>query len=246
MLCNTKIKNGFTLIEIIIAAVVLSLFLVGLFSLFSSGQKLGGQAFWIQNTINRLRFATRHISENFKQSSYPSTVLYPMKVIVNDSDDFKLHYTDRQTTYATQTVSVTSAGSLGTYLLQFPQSSPERQGGEMAIPASITYHIYSLSREGKLLYALYSESGITTTSPDYIQSISRSTIPPVGAIKVKYSVLAQNVESVEIFADSPSVNSAISISITCRYPKGETRRTERAIVVANIDNISHSAGSGSW
>lgn len=246
MQCRIKYNIGFTLVEILIASSVLSLFLIGLFSLYSGGQKIGGQTLWVQRTINSLRFASRHIVQNVKKSSYPSTIIYPGKVIENKKDDFKLRYRDTPVTYATQTVSVTAPKTLGTYILAFTESIPEKQQSDSNASAIINYHIYSLCKEGKLCYAEFSETGINTTGPDYIKALSRPTIPPAGASRIKFSTLVNDVESVKIFSNKPNAVSPITFSITCRYPRGNTRRTEKAVAVPNVANLAHAAGSGGW
>lgn len=248
MRCRAEMRRAFTLIEIIIASGVLSLFMFGLFSLYGGGQKIGGQTLWAQRTINSLRFACRQISQNIKQSSYPTTIIYPGIIKVADNkNDFKLRYTSPSPLLAANCKSVTTAKTLGTYILEFPESIPEKQqSGGFNQPATIKYHIYSLSKEGELCYALYVESGIKTTGPDYIQSITRSTIPPPGAVRTKFSILCHDVQSVSISAKKVNAVSPISIIITCKYSRGSTIRSQKTVVVPNIKNLPHSSGTGSW
>lgn len=70
-----KKNKAFTLVEVLIASVVLSLFLTGAYSLFFGGQRVAGKAAWLQYTIEHLRFTQQAIFKAIKTSSYPSTLL---------------------------------------------------------------------------------------------------------------------------------------------------------------------------
>lgn len=244
--CAGFYKSGFTLIEVVIASAVLTLFLGGLFSLYSGGQRLGSQSFWTQQTINRLRNACRHISDNIKKSTYPSTIIFPGNVIENTSNDFRLKFNGQETVFATDTVAVAGAANPGRYLFQFAECTPERQRFEADTPGVIRYHVYSLSMEGKLLYHLYSETNVVTVSPDYVRSLNRPTFPPAAAVLERNSIIAEDVESVTIRPQQENQVSPITISITCRYPRGETRRIEEATAVPNVANLKQAAGTGTW
>ncbi|GAB4273857.1 MAG: hypothetical protein Kow0029_13790 [Candidatus Rifleibacteriota bacterium] len=239
-------NRAFTLVEVLIAAGVLSLFLAGAFTLFFGGQRMGSNAFWTQQIVNRLRNAVRHISDNVKKSSYPSTIIYPGQVYENTSDDFKLKFNSKKLIFATETADIAGSGSPGTYLFQFPECIPERRMFETDTPGTIRYHIYSLTKKGKLLYHMYEENNINTLGPNYAKDLSRSSYPPAGAALIKANVIADDVESVTIEPQQENQKSPITLSITCKYPRGETRRTEQATVVPNISILKASSGSGNW
>ncbi|MDN5279000.1 MAG: hypothetical protein PWR01_2965 [Clostridiales bacterium] len=243
---QTDKRKAFTLVEIIIAAGVLSLFLAAAFGVFFGGQRMGGNAFWTQQVVNRLRNACRHISDTVKQSSYPSTIIYPGQVYENTSDDFKLQYNSKSLIYATETADITGTNSPGTYLMQFPESIPEKKMFETDTAGTIRYHIYSLCKKGKLLYHMYEENNINTLGPDYARSLAKPSYPPAGATLKRSSVIAEDVESVSIFAQSEDALAPITVSITCRYPRGETRRVEQATAVPNVKNLKKASGSGNW
>lgn len=244
--CARTHKKGITLIEVLIGAGVLSLFMAGLFTLYSGGQRLGSQSFWTQQTVNRLRNACRHISENIKKSSYPSTIIYPGTSVENTSDDFKLKYNSKGIIFATETADVAGAANPGTYLFQFAESAPERQQFETDTAGRIKYHIYSLSSSGKLLHHLFVENAVVTVAPEYAKSLSKPTFPPDGAALENSSVIAENVESVSVRPQIENAVSPITVSITCRYPKGETRRVEETTAVPNVANLKQTSGSGTW
>lgn len=239
-------RAAFTLVEVLIGAAALTLFMGGLFSLYSGGQKLGSQSFWTQQTVNRLRNACRHISDNVKKSSYPSTIIYPGQVIENTTNDFRLKYNSKETMCATEAASVDGAANPGTYLFQFAESTPERQQFDADTPGTIRYHIYSLSREGKLLYHLYAENAVVTVTPDYVKALNRATFPPAAAVLERNMIIAEDVEFVSVKAQQENVVSPLTISIACRYPRGETRRIEESTAVPNVANLKQASGAGTW
>lgn len=243
---NRPASAAFTLIEIVIASGVLTLFLGGLFSLYSGGQRLGSQSFWTQQTVNKLRNACRQMSDNIKKSSYPSTIIFPGNVIENTSNDFRLKFNGQGTILSADAVAVAGAANPGRYIMQFVECTPERQRFEADTPGVIKYHIYSLSREGKLLYHLFAENAIVTAAPDYIKALTRATFPPAGAVLERNTIIAEDVESITITPQQENAVSPITISITCRYPKGETRRVEEATAVPNVANFKQAAGAGTW
>ena len=51
-------NKGFTLTEVIIACGVLTLFLGGLLSLYSSGSKMGNSTMWLQSITISVRYIT--------------------------------------------------------------------------------------------------------------------------------------------------------------------------------------------
>jgi hypothetical protein len=113
-------------------------------------------------------------------------------------------------------------------------------------PGTIRYHIYSMTNRGLLLYHLFEEDNIVTTGPDYAKGLSRGTIPPAGANLIRSSVIAEDVESVKIEPQNEGQTTPITISITCRYVRGNTRRTEATTAVPNISNIKQNFGTGNW
>ena len=87
-------NKGFTLMEVIIAFGVLTLFLGGVFSLYSSGSKMGNSTMWLQTIINQLKSTTRQINSSIRKSSYPSLLRFPQSITENKNDCFKVQYYD--------------------------------------------------------------------------------------------------------------------------------------------------------
>lgn len=67
-------KNAFTLIEVMVACVVLAVFMTGVYQLFIGGSKTAGKAQWINGTVEEQRNALAYLSREIKDSTYPTTI----------------------------------------------------------------------------------------------------------------------------------------------------------------------------
>lgn len=224
-------RTAVTLTELMIATVVLSLFLGGIFYLVRGGQNAGSQAFWLQKTIAGLRNTTRHISQTVQRSSYPSTIVFPDDIVENESPDFEIKYIT--SLYATESAVVAGLNTPGTVFLRFVESTPERIGGSNPGQGLLHFHVYSLTSTGRLLYHKYDQPIPPTAAPLYVSTISQSSIP--GGAAIVRSEILTDVESIFISASNPEARkSSIEVTITCAYPRGHTRRSEKALVVGNV------------
>jgi Tfp pilus assembly protein PilV len=238
---RTTTQRGFTLTEIMIAFGMFSLFLIGLFSLYRSAQTASSTAFWLQNIATGLRNATRHISSKVQKSSYPSTLVYPSNIIENSRPDFRLHYSSRGRLTPSICRTTTQKTDVGTQFLRFTESYPEKQGFQETTPASLTYHIYSLTKAGLMMYHRFEET-ITSTPPDYMNGsgISRPTVPPPFATLVESVELVSDVEAIQIgLQDNAATATPLLVEISCLNPRGQTRRSESSAVVPNVGVVAH-------
>ena len=62
------------MIEVMIACVIMSLFLGGVYQLFLGGSKTAGRAQWISNTVDQMRNALSILSREVRASTYPTTL----------------------------------------------------------------------------------------------------------------------------------------------------------------------------
>ncbi|HOI91723.1 MAG TPA: prepilin-type N-terminal cleavage/methylation domain-containing protein [Candidatus Rifleibacterium sp.] len=69
------LRCGVTLIEVMIAVILLSLLFASANSVMTYSRRETEKGFWIQQAITQLRNATRAISMKMKQTSYPSTLI---------------------------------------------------------------------------------------------------------------------------------------------------------------------------
>jgi type II secretory pathway pseudopilin PulG len=67
-------RRGFTLIEIIIGAMVLILFFGSAYRIFIAGSKSSEKARWINQSVSQLRNTCNQVQMLLKQTSYPSTL----------------------------------------------------------------------------------------------------------------------------------------------------------------------------
>lgn len=73
--CLRRAQRGFTLLELLIAVAILSVFLFYTYKIFIGGSKTAGRAQWTNSAIDELRIATGFLSKELKSTSYPTTLL---------------------------------------------------------------------------------------------------------------------------------------------------------------------------
>jgi type II secretory pathway pseudopilin PulG len=230
-------KRAYTLLEIVISSALFSMFLAAILLVFRSGHQAGNQSMWLQKTAQEQRNAIQQINSVVRRSSYPSTIVFPGKILENTRNEFKVHLSGRGTLCATESAQPAGDGidKPGTLFLRVTESNSEKVNFAETSPASLTYHIYSLTNTGKILYHRYSES-VISGSPTYIKSIARTQIPPEEAALTSHSQLVSDVESVHIEPrGSSSSEPAFQLTITCKNPKGNTRRSESTICTPNVE-----------
>jgi prepilin-type N-terminal cleavage/methylation domain-containing protein len=77
--------RGFTIVELMMAAGILAVFLFFVYKLFLGGTRSANKAQWINNAVEQLRNTTNYISSQLKSTSYPTTLL--SNVIQDPSDN---------------------------------------------------------------------------------------------------------------------------------------------------------------
>lgn len=237
---NHHPARGFTVAEILIAAGVLSLFMAGLFSLYSGGTRMSNQTMWTQNIINQLKLASRQINTSIKKSTYPSSLTFPGNIQENESTHFGLHYFNG-TLHATESAEIDSTAFGGTKFIALTESSPAKTGYETSdnTDAEILYHIFALSKQGHLCYSRFRE----TVAGDLIPTLARPTLPG-GATGVYRTTLTRDVESIHCEPVSADALSPLSVRINCRIPRGSTLRSETAIGTPNVALVPHNSVGG--
>ena len=68
-------RKAFTLVEVLIAAVIFCGLLAGVYKLFIGGSKTAGKGQWINTTVDKTRNALALISTGIENSTYPTTIL---------------------------------------------------------------------------------------------------------------------------------------------------------------------------
>ena len=213
-------KNGFTLAEVIISCGILSLFMVGVISLYTSGGKAGNTTMWLQTATNQLKLAARQINTSIQKSSYPSKIVYPSDIIKSEQNNFKVRYKANTTVSGTET-----------NFLIVTEAIPAKTGGlEGDVNAQLFYHVFSLGTNGDLIYYRYKDSA----APSLITTSFTRTVPNGTNIEYK-TKLVKDVESIVCKkVDNDRNDSPLEVTITCHMPRSKTIRSEKAIGVPNV------------
>jgi len=69
-----KNRRAFTLVEVLIACVVMAMFMSGVYQLFIGGSKTAGRAHWINGTVEQMRNTLNYLSREIRSSTYPTTL----------------------------------------------------------------------------------------------------------------------------------------------------------------------------
>lgn len=228
-------KKAFTVMEVTIAAAILITFIGGLLTLFSSGNKMGNSAMWLQTISNQLKNTARQINTSIRKSSYPSKLIFPQGIEVCDNDCFKLRYC-KKVLNATETLDINSP-NFGTVFLKLTEATPAKSGLDTKEnhDAKLTYHIFSLAKNGNLTYSRYEE---TVKSDDISKSLTKTV--PGSAPKIFTTLLTRDVESVhctETSSSSSDRQHSLKITVNCKSSRGNTRRSEVAVGTPNVEMI---------
>ena len=227
-------RKAFTLTEVIIACGILTLFIGGILTLYSSGSKLSNSTMWLQNINNQLRIASRQINSSINKASAPSAIFFPQKVVESTNKCFLLKYYDGKLQ--------ASAASTGKNFLitteavpaktgsGFKSKTPEDQDGDH--DGTLFFHIFSINQKGELVYTRYKDSyqanGFTS---DFSKSI------PSGKIEYK-ATLVRDVDYVECSETNTGGDKEfkpVEVKIYCAMPRhNQTHREEKAIGNPNI------------
>ena len=88
-MCFKKSRTGYTLVEVLIASGVFTLFMGAALGVFFYSQKSINKASWNNNATRDEGLALRRLSELAKTSSYPSTTLENVIKIADSADTYK-------------------------------------------------------------------------------------------------------------------------------------------------------------
>ena len=227
-------RKAFTVMEIVIGSAILIMFMGGLLTLFSSGNKMSNSAMWLQSISNQLKNTARQINTSLRKSSYPSKVEFPQRITLCESDCFKVHFADRELKVSDPN----SVSKSGTVFLRITESTPAKEGfaTNQNQNASQTYHIFTIYNDGNLNYSKYEE---TVQASNITESYEKSSLTD-GAKKVFSTILTKNVESIhcsKVNAESNYKHQSLKVVINCKIPNGVTTRSEEAIGTPNVELI---------
>lgn len=227
MKIKINFRQALTLVEILVASLVLSIFLAGAYSLFYGGQKIANKATWLQTITNDLRKAEQIITNAIKTTSYPSTLL-PTAIIdaggTNESpaQNSQNFYVRILCGIGEKTANQLIALDNGIFLVM-PKCSPEKQGYSPTEnrPGVLTWMILRAIPDPagtNLAQIVYEERTTTysTTPPNYVNEFNSN----YNELQVSFrSILCQNIQSIRIEATAGHKPSQITITIRATYPK---------------------------
>ncbi len=245
-----RASHGYTVIELMIVTIIMSLFFFGLFALYRGGQSASTQAVWIQKTTNDMRDAGKRLQKIIQASSYPSTLAFPGGIFTNRDPVFALHYSSRALlNVATEAKAVSAPWpSPGTQVLRFTEASSERVGyGGTASPPHFIHHVISVTQSGHMLHHTYEQTLALQAPPNYVAALTPAwtVIPPGGLTSAK--VILSDVATVRVtgIPDGTTPN-PVTITVTCRWPRGQTTRQESITVVPNVGCIAQATSGSDW
>lgn len=238
-------NKGFTLVEVLVTSVVLSLFLAAAYSMFFGGQKVAGKAAWLQYAVTDLRKAEMVITKAIEATSYPTTLLpsalydaggRDMTDIGPNATQFYVHIPQglgRKTAAAIR-------GSNNGVSMYMPRALPERQGfGASEDRAGVLgWNIFRMEQspdnpnQGTLVWE-ERETTYSTSEPNYAMGLAAG---PMNAPLKRREVLVRNVEWVEIQAETTGHAPAkITVIISAAYPRDlKTVRQGTSAAVPNV------------
>lgn len=222
-------KKAFTLVEMLIAMGILSLFVVGVFSLFSQGQKTIAKGTWINNATNQEALMLRKITELTQKSSYPSTV-YDKVMKVNEGNNYKGRF---------KNIAAESNPTAGD-LLAFPMCKPQT-GNTNANKGEIEWAYLSLVMNPQ--YSGYANLTLSRVAPAKYPPSATSNVVGMtqgqynkNAAKAGSTVLLNDIEKVRIYKIPTATGCCINITFMLSNPKeNKFKKKVQMALMLNVD-----------
>lgn len=240
-----RVRNGFTLVEVLVTSAVLALFLSAAYSMFFGGQKVAGKAAWLQYTVTDLRKAEMVITKAIEATSYPTTLLpsamydaggRDQTVIGPNASQFYVHIVQGLGRKTAAAIRGTNSG----VSMYMPRANPERQGFSASENRSgiIGWNIFRLEQspdnptQATLVWE-ERETTYSTSGPNY--ALGLAAAPQATPLK-RREVLVRNVEWIDIQAETTGHAPAkITVVISAAYPRD--LRTTRQGTSAAVPNV---------
>ena len=244
-----KDTKAFTLVEILVVTVVLSLFLGGVYAIFGGSQRIAGKSSWLQYTIDRLRFTQAAIFKAVKTSSYPSTILPSNLYDAGGTEELPGTFASNYFIRIAPGLGKFSAKEIlgknkGVFLITsrseaevtgFQEVSENKSG-------TIVWNVFSLrpspnSEELGIIYMEEKTQNFNTLAPDYAKSLDRSHSGAKHRVTFK---LAEDVEWIEFQATPGYSPNEIAITISARYYREKS--LTRQSIIKTLPNVGIKVG----
>ncbi|MGI6445826.1 MAG: hypothetical protein BWY02_00783 [bacterium ADurb.Bin157] len=258
---NKCSKPGFTLIEVMITVLLLSLLLGTGNSILSYSRQQTEKGFWIQQAIAQLRNTTRLIGIKMKETSYPSTLvksksggidtdsIYSFKERRKYDDIGRLRALDINTSdvYNMHTISTDGNTMAASYddrtIMYFPICTPEIivNGSKQSGTGIITWvHFvfrpaknYSVTGLGSI-YMDEHEVSYSTKSPDYAYGLGKpSEAFSTSWVPTRSKELITDVSGIKV--DTFSVSESKGQAVSKEGVKGDVATVKKNLVSITIN-----------
>ncbi len=233
-------KNGFTMVELMCAMVVLAVFVYYAYGLFISGTKTANKGSWINAAIEKLRTGTAILNKEIKASSYPTTLLDDkiLEPADNKNATVAQQYYLKIPSLKKQISSHEGFKTRESPLMKWFVCTPEKFPSEKGILIeNVVYFVpeeNSLAKVGKLKWESYGNR-FTTSGPDHAKSGNLNLTPDPSLNR--QSNLVDDVEWVMFESLAPSFPTGatdlqpLKIHIHCVFPKDPKTTKENSIMI---------------
>ncbi len=234
-------RQGFTLLELMIALAIVALFLFWVYQLFIGGSKTANKASWISAIVDQLRNGTTYLSQNIKSTSYPTTLLADTikDPCENPDKSVAQEYFLKIKSNGTNIKAPTSGAE---EIMRFSVCQPEKPSATPPLPGQVTvfklmFHAVpnTLVTVGDLRMEVESFS-FTTAPPQYAQG-GKISLTPIAGSKKTVSICT-DVEYVNFQVDpgaslptDPTDFRFMQIRIHCVYPKDPKTYKDNSIMI---------------
>lgn len=231
-------RRAFTLVEVLIACMVMALFMTGVYQLFIGGSKTAGRAQWISGTVDQLRNTLSYLSRDIRSATYPTTLFSDTFFDPCDNADqsvpeqFYLRILKDGTP-----INTPSSGELKvmTWVVCEPEK-PKNQPGK--IVKNELYLDFKLNINGAAIGDLRLKSDAFSYTTDAKNDYARSgklNLTPLPA-ETRTKVLVNDVQQIEFSVagtlppEKPVDFFPISVKIRTLYPKDDKVIKENSIM----------------
>ena len=211
-------RKGYTLVEVLIASGVFTLFLGAALGLFFYSQKSINKASWINNATRDESLALRRVSELAKTSSYPSTTLENVLKIAEADNTYKA-----KLPAGVGELSVAAGNSAD--ILAFPVCTEQTSAVAGSVRwASLWLEPSVYSGYFDLYLRVSPPVTYSPSAPNYVEGMSTGAYSDSLAAKEKYSLL-KNVEKTVVNRVDNSSDS-VDLIFTLSFPDNKNFKKE--------------------
>ncbi len=237
LLFPIKKRRAFTMVEVMIACLVMAMFMVGVYQLFIGGTKSAGRAQWVNGTVDQMRNALTFMTREIQSSTYPTTLFPDTFYDPCDNPDKSVaaqYY--MKVLKVGEPVTPPNSGELK--IMSWVVCEPEKPPLPGKIVKNELYLDARNTSAKKQLGNLRIKSEAFSYTTDKTAGYARSSNLNLTAIEkdTRTRVMVNDVEHIEFLVadkippDSPVSFSPISVKIRTLYPKDERVFKESSIM----------------